>query len=336
MTRGRAHNQLHVIADDMTGAKAQFVTAMEHDPADRGLDHATAQAAEAVRGIIKNGPIQRVTEELARLDREAEREEQAAERWEQTANRLDAQRTAHRAENDESITELRQAEEEAAQVRAEVAAPLTEQAERDGAAYLASAEAERTANTRLAKVGMFGRRKARVEHRAASEQVHAARARLREVWEAEPPRTPSALPGWAAQVAKRRAEADPRVSDADQAVEAARAERAMTNERHRNERLTLFASEYGAENARAHQFGMRSLNPRRNARDARTRAVLLRAESEELRGLPVNDAVERIESERMERASALQQAEQRQRRLSSPEPLSRQSPNSRPERGIGF
>lgn len=110
----------------------------------------------------------------------------------------------------------------------------------------------------------------------------------------------------------------------------------MTNERHRNERLTLFASEYGAENARAHQFGMRSLNPRRNARDARTRAVLLRAESEELRGLPVNDAVERIESERMERASALQQAEQRQRRLSSPEPLSRQSPNSRPERGIGF
>ncbi|SMX94338.1 conjugative relaxase domain-containing protein, TrwC/TraI family [Brevibacterium sp. Mu109] len=336
MTRGREQNRLHVIAEDMTDARAQFVTAMESDPADRGLDHATAQAAESVRGVVKNGPIRRVTEELARLDREAERADQQAERWEQTANRLDAQRAAHRAENDESTAALRRVEEEATRVRSEVAAPLVKQAERDGVAYLATVQAENTTNTRLAAVGRFGRRKARDEHRAASEQVHAARTRLREVWEAEPPRTPGALSEWAAHVAQQAAESDPRVRDGDQAVEAARSERVATGERHRNEHLTLLASEFGAENARAHQYGMRGINPRRNARDARARAAHLRAESEELRNLPAIDAAELIETKRVERELAQQQAEHRQRQLSSPEPVSRRGPDSQPERGIGL
>jgi len=130
----------------------------------------------------------------------------------QTAAHLDAQRVAHRVESDERTAVLRQAEEEAVRVRAEVAAPLAEQAEHDGEAYLASVEAERTANTRLAKVGRFGRRKARDEHRVASEQAAAIRAQVRDAWMAEPPRSPSTLPEWAAQVAQQRAEADPRVS----------------------------------------------------------------------------------------------------------------------------
>src|SRR5699024_1658967 len=145
-------------------------------------------------------------------------------------------------------------------VRAKVAAPLTKQAEQDGATYLARVEAERTASTRLATVGRFGRRKARDEHRAASEQAATIRVHLRDEWDAEPPRTRSALPEWATQVAERRAEADPRVSEANQAVETARTERTTTVDRHRNERLALLASEYGAENARAHQYGMRALN----------------------------------------------------------------------------
>lgn len=162
------------------------------------------------------------------------------------------------------------------------------------------------------------------------------RDRVRDAWEAEPPRTPSALPEWAAQVAERRAEDDPRVRDVAQDVEVAHAERAATGERHRNERLALLAREYEAENARAHQFGMRGLNPHRNARDARVRVALLRAESEEIRGLPVNDAAELIESKRMERERAQQEAEQRQRQLSSPEPVSRQGSGSQLERGIGL
>src|SRR5690606_15073131 len=138
----------------------------------------------------------------------------------------------------------------------------------------------------------------------ASEQTQVIRHRVRDAWEAEPPRIPSALPEWAAQVAERRAEADPRVSDAAQAVAAARSERTATGERHRNERLALLAREYGPENARAHQYGMRALNPHRNARDARARAALLRAESAELRGLPVNDAAKLIETKRVERERA--------------------------------
>lgn len=336
MTRGREHNRLHVIAEDMADARAQFVDAVKRDPADRGLDHATAQSVEAVRGIVKNGPIRRVTEELVRLDREAQRAERAAERWEQTANRLDAQLAAHTVEKEKDAAVLRQAEEEAARVRAEVTAPLAEQAERDGEAYLASVEEERTASARLATVGRFGRRKARDEHRAVSDQAATIRTHLRDAWEAEPPRTPSALPDWAAQVAERRAEADPRVSEAAQAVKAARTERTATGERHRNERLALLAHEYGPENARAHQYGMHALNPHRNARDARARAAMLRTESEKLRSLPVNDAAKLIESKRVERARAQQQAEQRQRRISSPEPSSRQGPDSPRERGIGF
>ena len=72
---------------------------MERDPADRGLDHATRAAHEAVRGLVNDGPVRLVTEELARLDHETERAEQAAERWEQIAARLDTQRAAHRAED---------------------------------------------------------------------------------------------------------------------------------------------------------------------------------------------------------------------------------------------
>ena len=117
MTRGREANRLHVVAESMAQARAQFIEAMERDPADRGLDHATQQAAEAVRGLVSDGPVRLVTEELARLDQEAERAQRQAERWEQIAVGLDAQRAAHRAEGDESTAVLRTAEDHAARVR---------------------------------------------------------------------------------------------------------------------------------------------------------------------------------------------------------------------------
>src|SRR5699024_1774904 len=84
MTRGRETNQLHVIAEDMADARAQFIEAIERDPADRGLDHATTQAAEAIRGLVSDGPVRIVSDELARLDHEAERAERVAERRAQT------------------------------------------------------------------------------------------------------------------------------------------------------------------------------------------------------------------------------------------------------------
>lgn len=115
-----------------------------------------------------------------------------------------------------------------------------------------------------------------------------------------------------------------------------RAERATAGERHRAERLTLLARESGPENARAHQYGMRALNPHRNARDARARASLLRAESEELRSLSANDAAKFIETRRVERELAQQEAELRQQHLSSSDPMPTREPSRRPERGFGL
>ncbi|WP_175986199.1 MobF family relaxase [Microbacterium tenebrionis] len=317
MTRGRQINQLHIVAEDLTNARAQFVEAMERDSADRGLDHATAQAVEAVQGLVADGPVRLVTDELARLDHEVERAERAAERWERIAARLDAQRAAHRAEDDEGTAALRQAEDTAARVRVEVTAPLTARAEQDGAVYLAAIKNEAAASARLSTVGRFGRRKARTEHHAATEQTHTVTAQIRYAW-GEPPRTPESLPAWATQAAARRAESDPRVSDADRAVEAARAKRLATRQRHQHERRALLVQELGTDQARRAQFGMSTVSPHRDAHDARARAAASRAQAETLRSLPTGDAASLIEATRAEQEETKRQAASRARRLGDP------------------
>ncbi|MGP5292534.1 MobF family relaxase [Brachybacterium tyrofermentans] len=336
MTRGRQTNRLYIVAADMADARAQFTDAMERDPADRGLDHATRTAQEAVRGLVADGPVRLVTEELARLDHETERAQRQAERWEQIAARLDAQRAAHRAEDDESATALRQAEETAARVRAEVAQPLTAQAEVDGATYLAAAEDEAAARVRLSTVGRFGRRKARTGHRTATEHTEARRAQVRESW-GEPPRTVEALPEWAEQQVKQRAEADPRVIDAAQHVEAAQAERETMRERHKQEHMALLVSEYGAERARRDHLGMRVTNPHRNAQDARPRAAVTLAEADELRTLPINEAARRIETKQTEHENQQRHAANRAPQLRDPFEHDSQSNGPRrdgPARGL--
>lgn len=62
-TRGRASNILHVVAENLADARAQFIDAMERDHADRGLTDATARAAEAVRGLVADGPVKLVNDE---------------------------------------------------------------------------------------------------------------------------------------------------------------------------------------------------------------------------------------------------------------------------------
>ena len=330
MTRGREANRLHVVAENLADAKAQFIEAMEREPADRGLDHATAQAVEAVRGLVADGPVRLVTDELTRLDEEAERAHRQAQRWEKAAAHLDAQRAAYRAEDDEDTAVLRSAEDEAARVRAEIAAPLTVQAEADGAAYLAATDTEAAASARLATVGRFGRRKARAEHHTATEQTRALRAQVHDTWDAEPPRTVEAIPAWAAQAAERRAETNPRVSDAERAIEAAHAQQKATRQRHQRERGALLVSEFGAEHARRAEFGMGAVNPHRDAADARTRAALIRAEAAELRGLPVTEAARRIEAKRAEQELTRRHRAQRARQL---DPYERDSP-PRPAPGV--
>ncbi|WP_151952609.1 hypothetical protein [Brevibacterium sp. Marseille-P9724] len=86
--------------------------------------------------------------------------------------------------------------------------------------------------------------------------------------------------------------------DAAQHVEAARAGRDETRTRHKQERRALLISEYGAEQARRAHLDMRAPNPHRLVHNARTEAAVLRAESDELGALPVNEAAILIEATR--------------------------------------
>ena len=318
MTRGHATNRLHVVAENMNDARAQFVAAMERDPADRGLDHAAQQAAEAVRDLITDGPVQRVNEAIAKLTEMAERAELEAARWAQTAERFDAQRVTHRAENDEAAAILRAAEVVADHMRTEVAQPLAVQAEADGTAYLAATQAETAATAKLAATGRFGRRKARTEQQATTEHARTVRARVRTVWGIEPPGTAEALPAWAARQATTQAEHDPRVTDTTQAVEAATAENDAMRKRHEREEVALLVSEYGPEQALRSRHGMGAPNPHRQAREATAQAAAERREVEELRALPVAQAVARLAAHQAAAEEAQRLAAERARLLGQP------------------
>ena len=54
-----------------------------------------------VQQVTDDSPVRLVNEAIARLTTEAERASRAAQRWEQIAVKLDVQRTAHRAEDNE-------------------------------------------------------------------------------------------------------------------------------------------------------------------------------------------------------------------------------------------
>lgn len=65
---------------------------------------------------------------------------------------------------------------------------------------------------------------------------------------------------------------------------------------------------------------MRTVNPQRAARNAFARATLARAEADELRNLPVNDAARRIEAQRAEQEQTRQRAAEQARQF---DPLGR-------------
>ncbi|MEZ5087596.1 MAG: MobF family relaxase [Tessaracoccus sp.] len=314
MTRGRETNTLHVVAESMADARAQFIEAMERDRADRGLADATERAAEAVRGLVADGPVKLVNDEIARLMREAKRAEQTAAMWERIAERVDQQRATHQAEDNEQADVLRQAEDETAHTRSEVAQPLAIQAEADGTAYLGAVESETAARARLDNAGRFSRRKARAEYRAKGEHTQAIRARIRQAW-GEPPRNAATLPEWTTRQARRHAEADPRVLDAARTLTAAQTEQAALKDRHDRERLALLAQELGADRVRRDPIRARFMRPAREARNARARAAEARSEAEELRALTLAEAAVLIETKRAVAEQTRRLADERTRRL---------------------
>ncbi|WP_448070454.1 MobF family relaxase [Georgenia yuyongxinii] len=117
-TRGRERNQLDIIAESLTDARAQFLEAMERDRADRGLEHAALAAQDAVRGLVEDGPARLVNTEITALTERANRAEWAAATWEQIATRFERQGAAHRDEVVASEVAVQEAEAQAVRVRA--------------------------------------------------------------------------------------------------------------------------------------------------------------------------------------------------------------------------
>lgn len=213
---------------------------------------------------------------------------------------MEAQHGAHKAEDDEHTDVHRSGEDEAGRLRAEAAKPLTVQVEADGTTFLTAVEREAAASGRLTAAGRFGRRRARAEHRDPTEHTRTVRAQVGETW-GEPPRYADALTEWPARQTERHAEADPRVIDAAQQVEAARGDHNEMRRPNEQERLALLVSEHGADQARRAHLRMRLPNPHRLAHNAITQASVLRTELDELRALPVNETASLREATRTER-----------------------------------
>lgn len=314
MTRGRTENTLHVVAEDMADARAQFIAAMERDRADRGLTDATRRAAEGVRGLIEHGPVKLVNDEIATLTRQAQDADQRAERWAKITQHLDVQTQRHQAEDAETETVLEAARGQAEQIRASVRAPNLAAAEADGRDYDDATARQADTAEQMRTASRFGKSKARRTHRAATEHTEQVRARLRDRWG-------SALNGnqtteaWTTQVADRATEQAPEVVQATRAVTAAERGRRETTMRHRTERRALLGKLYGAERVRRDPARYELTSPEREAQSWARTAENTRAEIAELRALPPEQAAALIEVKRAAAEATKQAAADRARRL---------------------
>ncbi|MGO0605309.1 MobF family relaxase [Brevibacterium linens] len=334
LTRGSARNELHVVAADLADAKAQFIEAMGRDHADRGLTDATTRAHEAIAGLVKDGPVSMVSEELARLDGLAQKAEQRAAWWEQVGDQFAVLSARHREETDESTGALATAEEHAATVRAETLAPLEARAEAEGREYLDAVGEEAQAAGRLATAGWFGKRRAQREHDTAREHAQARRGRLSAEW-GTLPRHPGELHAWAGRVASQQTEEAPEVVEADATVVEARQARTGLQERQRRDRLTLLASLHGADNVRRDPDRYLRTSPRRQAAMWTASAEEARTDAAELRGLPPDQAVYLIEVKRGAAETRETALRERQRQLSDDRDPARSTPRrDGPARGL--
>lgn len=202
MTRGRHRNTLHVVAVDLDDAREQFTTALRRDHADRGLTAATRAAGEAVNGLVPAGPVAFVAAERARLREWIQSADHEAARWEHALGALTQQSAEHHAEYEQQAQIVATADAHVMHVRAEVAAPLIEQATADGTGYLTAREPMWQANRTLHATGRFERRAAARTAREATEAhgtVEEAMRRRR----GDVPQTPAGIAAWAEAIAGR-------------------------------------------------------------------------------------------------------------------------------------
>lgn len=295
-------------ATALDDAREQFTTALARDRADRGLAVATEAAHAAVQGLATDGPVRFVNAERARLTEQIEYADREAKKWERAVlSALARQRNTHRDEQTVQHKAVSAAYAHAREVRAEVAAPLIEQATADGIAYLTTRDRmwEATAARSTA-----GRLRKRAGQRAATEAVGEHRATedtVRRHWGGLPTGV-TGVRAWAEAVAGKRADIDPRVTEARRDAEQTNREQRTLAQRHLYESGALRQQVFGSATpstaiTRATQW--------------RTRAEQARSDLAEIETLPVIEAAQlihdltaRAEAERVaaERAQAARDA----------------------------
>ncbi|MCT2181657.1 AAA family ATPase [Brevibacterium casei] len=303
MTRGRNENTLHLVAESMADACAQFIEAMERDRADRGLAEATQRAAEAVRGLVADGPVKLVNDEVARLMGDAERAEQQAALWQQAADALTELQAKQRDERDQARQAAETAARQLGRVRTGVAAPLTEQAAAALSEWQTANNVQQAARDRLNTAERFGKRRATAEYRTTQVLAQDAKRQLTTAWGA-PPRWNEGRASWVERVTRPRIDADPRVIEATEQNEAAAKAVRKALESAPWPRMRVYARIFGPEAVAKNRAAYLDARPRANAERQAHAAGEARAEVETLRALSPVEAVRRIEQ-----ARAIEQAQ---------------------------
>ncbi len=337
MTRGREQNLLHVVAENQEQAREQFVAAMERDRADRGLADATERAAEAVRGLVEDGPVRLVQTERARLTQLIERAEQDAALFEDAAARFSTQKQAQHVEAGEHAARVTHAKELAEHTRHTVTAEVETRARADGQelvharAHLHDARAE-------AKAARFGRRRTAARNiDTSAESVEKIERHVTQTWGTAPSLL-RPVTEWAQTIATEQADAHPEVRAAEHALSEAEAAKQQTAQRQAVERERLTVQVYGAEQARQMRGTFRVPNPRTDAEQARKRAAEARRVIAELDARPVAEAAEwltqRREQQRVEREALQARQEALARRHAGPTRTGPDHQRGRPGLGL--
>ncbi|WP_447943013.1 MobF family relaxase [Microbacterium aurum] len=293
LTRGKEENQLHVIAEKSAEALQQFIEALQRDRADRGLTDATERAAEAVRGLVDDGPVKLVNAEIAALIRQAERAEARAARWQHAADAVDELQTRQRAERDQATEEHKATKERVVLVRSEVAEPLRVQARAALTDWQNADTVEKTASDRVRSAGRVKKRRATAEHHTAQAVASEAKGKLTKAWGA-PPRWNESNEAWVERVTRPWIDADRRVIEAEQQHASAAQTLHAALEPSPWPNLRVYAHIFGDDTVRKNPGLYVNARPARQVEDTTRISQQARAEVDALRAFTPSEAAERI------------------------------------------
>jgi hypothetical protein len=324
MTRGRTTNLLHVVAENLVDARAQFTAAMGRDRADRGLEAATRQAIQDAAGLVADGPAAIVDAEKTRLAKVIAQAEENAERWQQGADALDRLHRQHQQARDQQQAVAQTAQAHHERTRAEVLAALAAAAAADAHTLKTARDAMEAAGEAARRAGPFGRKNARRTADTAQTAYQDVLAQVRRRWRTAPTGRDSRT--WAASAAAQAAEATPQVVAAKHDADQAAADLRTMTRRQQVERQHALARVHG-KTAQVRTSGRAAAQ---QADQWRNHADAARAETAELDAMPLADAVQRIRRNDALRAARQAASEAEARRAAGHAVRLRDNQPSRP------